>query len=894
MEPEGAGQVITFYSYKGGTGRTMALANVAWILAANGHRVLAADWDLESPGLHRFFAPYVDPAIIKGSGGVIDLIREYESQRARDKDRPIDWIAKLADVSRYAFSLRWSFPNGGRLDFLPAGRQNADYGVTVGGLDWETFYVRLGGDLFFEALRADMRKRYDYTLIDSRTGLSDVADICTMHLPDTVVACFTLSEQGIDGAAQVARKIRDTYRRRSIRVLPVPMRIDAAEKRRAEAGLAVAMRRFEGLPADTSEAERRAYWARAEVPYQAYYAYEEILAVFGDRPGSPNTILSAYETLTGHLTRGRVSRLPDMEEPVRNRERTRYERRPDRQDTEIVLRYASKDALWFEWFESLFAAAGVRAVDFRQLAVRSGDYGPALTATIVSPAYQEAAAAGQIPYESGLASKSLAIYVADMKPLLEFPLEGSVFLANTSESTAAERVLRLTGFAGAMPDSEQLALGTRFPGKEPMFFKAPARNPRFTGREDQITQLREQLRSHHSAVVLPVALHGLGGVGKTQTALEYVHQYKSAYDLICWIQADPVQFVDTALIELATQLGIPGGATAGDSARTVVQALSRGEPSDRWLLVFDNAENVEAIQDLLPQGRGHVLITSRNRAWEARGHTIPVDVFQRAESVAHLRARVETMSAHQADRIAELLGDLPIAVAAAGALLAGGATTVADYVAAIEAGEAQTQYVEKVWDISLTQLERQSPAAYRMFQLCSQMAAEISLEVLSSNAMAERLVHLDPRLSDRLARGTLIQDINRLALIKVDAQAGQIHVHRLVSAVVAQRMSEEERERARHDVHLVLAACRPFGEVENAANWSRFRMLWPHLEVAKASTCDDTDVRQLIIDRVRYLWVVGDLQHGEQLANEISDRWGQLVESGSAEDLVLRRQSTLR
>lgn len=441
-----------------------------------------------------------------------------------------------------------------------------------------------------------------------------------------------------------------------------------------------------------------------------------------------------------------------------------------------------------------------------------------------------------------------------------------------------------------MPDSEQLALGTRFPGKEPMFFKAPARNPRFTGREDQITQLREQLRSHHSAVVLPVALHGLGGVGKTQTALEYVHQYKSAYDLICWIQADPVQFVDTALIELATQLGIPGGATAGDSARTVVQALSRGEPSDRWLLVFDNAENVEAIQDLLPQGRGHVLITSRNRAWEARGHTIPVDVFQRAESVAHLRARVETMSAHQADRIAELLGDLPIAVAAAGALLAGGATTVADYVAAIEAGEAQTQYVEKVWDISLTQLERQSPAAYRMFQLCSQMAAEISLEVLSSNAMAERLVHLDPRLSDRLARGTLIQDINRLALIKVDAQAGQIHVHRLVSAVVAQRMSEEERERARHDVHLVLAACRPFGEVENAANWSRFRMLWPHLEVAKASTCDDTDVRQLIIDRVRYLWVVGDLQHGEQLANEISDRWGQLVESGSAEDLVLRRQ----
>ncbi len=72
------GQVITFYSYKGGTGRTMALANVAWILAANGYRVLAVDWDLESPGLHRFFAPFIDRAALDSTRGVIELIREYE------------------------------------------------------------------------------------------------------------------------------------------------------------------------------------------------------------------------------------------------------------------------------------------------------------------------------------------------------------------------------------------------------------------------------------------------------------------------------------------------------------------------------------------------------------------------------------------------------------------------------------------------------------------------------------------------------------------------------------------------------------------------------------------------------------------------------------------------
>ena len=73
----GVGQIVTFYSFKGGTGRTMALANVAWILAANGKRVLVADWDLESPGLHRFFQPFMKPDD-SGRPGIVDFIREYE------------------------------------------------------------------------------------------------------------------------------------------------------------------------------------------------------------------------------------------------------------------------------------------------------------------------------------------------------------------------------------------------------------------------------------------------------------------------------------------------------------------------------------------------------------------------------------------------------------------------------------------------------------------------------------------------------------------------------------------------------------------------------------------------------------------------------------------------
>src|ERR1019366_9230886 len=87
---------------------------------------------------------------------------------------------EYARVERHAVSLEWTFPDGGKLDFLSAGRQNRDYSAAVCSLDWDNFYDRLGGGRFFRAMRDDMKQRYDYVLIDSRTGLSDVADICTI------------------------------------------------------------------------------------------------------------------------------------------------------------------------------------------------------------------------------------------------------------------------------------------------------------------------------------------------------------------------------------------------------------------------------------------------------------------------------------------------------------------------------------------------------------------------------------------------------------------------------------------------------------------------------------------------------------------------------------------
>src|SRR5256885_4052692 len=123
------GQIITFYSYKGGTGRTMTVANVAWILASNGYRVLAVDWDLESPGLHRYFHPFLLDKQLRVSPGVIDMIRDFASatlEPARADD--LQWFDARAQVLNYATSLEWPhFPDRGGIDLLPAGRQDRSY-----------------------------------------------------------------------------------------------------------------------------------------------------------------------------------------------------------------------------------------------------------------------------------------------------------------------------------------------------------------------------------------------------------------------------------------------------------------------------------------------------------------------------------------------------------------------------------------------------------------------------------------------------------------------------------------------------------------------------------------------------------------------------------------------
>lgn len=935
-EEDRQGRIITFYSYKGGTGRTMALANTAWILAANGFRVLTVDWDLEAPGLAKFFHPFLDAAELADSPGVMTLINDYREEALRETELHADalleperyqqelleighhpgWHLDFAKVAGHAVPLSWGgFPAGGSIDFLAAGRQDRDYSGTLGSLDWDLFYERFDGGQFFDALRADMRKRYDYVLIDSRTGLSDTAEICTVQMPDDLVVCFTLSDQSIDGASRIAQHIADRYRDRGIRILPVPMRIDDFEKDKADAGRALARIRFDGLPSGLTNEQLVHYWGSVEIPYRPFYAYEEILATFGDQVGTPTSMLSACERLTDVITAGRVASLPPMDEEVRLRYIEAFTRRRPTVPADIYLSYVPEDRMWADWIEFVLGAAGFRVLprdvgagtDARAETERSVD-AAYRTVAVLSPAYLRSPHAralwesvvGSDP--SGTRRQLIPVRVGSTPLAAPFSSRNPVDLVNLKEPQALLALVKALG-REEVP-AVDTASGPRFPGTQPEIWNVPPRNTYFTGRSELLERLRNQLGGGATAVLpVPQTLYGLGGVGKTQVALEYAHRFMADYDLVWWVSAEQEDEIQGQMAELARKMGRASNEPVALATEIALESLRRGERSKRWLLIFDNADDPGEIRRYFPGGNGHILVTSRNQAWATHAEALTMDVFTRGESIDHLTRRTGgALSRVDADAVAEAVGDLPLAVEVAGAWLKATSTPVAEYIAALQTEASRVlelgrpvdypMTVGATWRVSIARLREQSPAAARMLQLCAYFAPEpISMSLFYSDQMIRALVPYDPGLSDKFLLGRVIQAIGRYALAKVDAGTNSIQVHRLVQEVIRSEMTPEEQVDTVHEVHRILIGARPVtGDTDDPANWPVFEEIWPHLSPSRAHDCDESDTRQLMIDRVRYLWKRGEFGQARRMGHLLDEAWTAKLGEDDRQTLLLRFQ----
>ncbi|MFE9968084.1 FxSxx-COOH system tetratricopeptide repeat protein [Streptomyces sp. NPDC005525] len=431
----------------------------------------------------------------------------------------------------------------------------------------------------------------------------------------------------------------------------------------------------------------------------------------------------------------------------------------------------------------------------------------------------------------------------------------------------------------------------------------PPRNLVFTGREELLINLERGLRDGPAAV-LPHALHGMGGVGKSQLALEYVYRHAAEYEVVCWIPAERTTQIQQAFVELAKRLHLPVSSEAITAVPAVLEALRTGNPYGKWLLVFDNAESPAAVQEYFPSTPaggpvGSVIVTSRNPQWNTLAHPLEVDVFEREESIQLLRRRNPDLSTEEADMLAEVLGDLPLAVEQASAWRAETGMPPAEYLRVFEEKSAElmavsppTQYEKTVataWNVSLDHVEQKNAGAIQLLELCAYFAPEPVSRQFFSNAVSEPIApELDRIFTDPIRLSRAIREISRYSLAKIDHRTNSIQMHRLVQAVLEARMSEEQRRTFRHGAHLLLAANAP-SDPRAPQNWLRFGELYPHVIASLASLSPNRNVRQMVYNVAEYLFYWGDHEAALDFAGETYDNWCRLFGEDDQQTLILGR-----
>ncbi len=439
------------------------------------------------------------------------------------------------------------------------------------------------------------------------------------------------------------------------------------------------------------------------------------------------------------------------------------------------------------------------------------------------------------------------------------------------------------GFADLI-ETKLIALGVRPPTPtdaaaptphRPAAWNVPGRLATFTGRDDLLETIHRQLTADGRVAVTGIsaatALHGLGGVGKTQLAIEYAWRHAHDYSLVWWIDAEQASLIGERIAGLGVPLGLSLSGEVGQDAASVLAALRQRTD---WLLIFDNVELAQDIQSWLPIG-GNILITSRNPVWGGVATRIQVDMLARAETRLLLSRRVGNLDSVTADGLADELGDLPLAVEQAAAYLETTGLTPATYLERFRNSRGQMisrgrdlvygGSVDTAWELTLDRLQQRTPAAVQLLQLCAHLGPHpipLSLfrehhDILLTSGQAA-VVASEVDFDD------LIGILLSFSLARRDGDA--IQVHRLVSAVVrAHQMPDAHQSTADTVCRLVTTAAT--SDPQDPTTWPTWTALGAHLLHLSASLGleDRHHLRGTLAAYCWYLFARGDYNAARRL-----------------------------
>jgi len=293
--------ICTFYSYKGGVGRSMAMANIADLLARRGLKVLMIDFDLEAPGLEKFFQ--IEQESVRRHPGLLDLLLSYKRSMSVVGSEQ----SAFKDLDSFICPVYERLPGGGRLDLMPAGqRQGAEqlarYALNLRTFDWQDFYFNWEGELFFEWLRRSLTAgRYDVVLVDSRTGVTEMGGICGYQLPDVIVMMCAANHQNVEGTQNMVRDFRspsvESLRRgRPLQIVVVPARIELRDPALLEPFFQRFDAAFAALTPPALQANDLTFRGLT-VPYEPQYAFEERVVSDPAQAAERKRIGAAFEQL---------------------------------------------------------------------------------------------------------------------------------------------------------------------------------------------------------------------------------------------------------------------------------------------------------------------------------------------------------------------------------------------------------------------------------------------------------------------------------------------------------------------------------------------------------------------------------------------------------------------
>jgi tetratricopeptide (TPR) repeat protein len=555
---------------------------------------------------------------------------------------------------------------------------------------------------------------------------------------------------------------------------------------------------------------------------------------------------------------------------------------PDGKD--FFISYNSADTGWAEWIAWVLEEQGfsvhVQAWDFQPgnnfvHEMQTGAARAERTIALLSPGYLASrftsaewyAAFSRDPTGEKRLLIPFRVQVCQPEGLLG-PIVYRDLTAVTSEARARELVLSAVQLqrpkskpAFPVRSANTASPSTvRFPGREPDFWNPPRiRNPNFTGRDELLNGLRESLRQGGRSALTAVA--GLGGIGKTQTALEYAYRFAADYDVIWWIRAETPATRVADLRALAHAAGLEDDAADGEvgiprpdetrneenDGRSLARRLRPWLAERRWLVILDNASAPGEVEWMLHEigPGGHVLITSRALSWRRLGAVVQVPPLGTDEAARFLLDR--SGRAHKeaelpsARELARALGELPLALEQTAAYMEHHRKPPAEYLKLYQKHRLQLldrgigddqRTVSSTWGISLDAIEAAKPAAIELMRVLSLLAPdEIPLDLIRSHA-AEVSLTLAATAMDDLEWDELVEVLLRHSLI-TDLQAGSVAVHRLVQDVVHAGMEAGEAERLLSALWRILSLELPHSAYDHT-NFPAFALLVPHVEALLA------------------------------------------------------------